>query len=558
MLVVICVGCGDPEASTNEIEYNNENEQNDENDNGNNDENDNDEPNQTNNNNEQNDKPTVDCDAVETIVPRPAADPEDDPCRPDEGWDGRVVYVATHGDDDNDGTLPQPVATIGTGLDIAEEDPEIDYVLVESGSYEESLVVRDGVHIRGSYTSGFAYSQGARARIDGGNPTVWAEDISSPTSLMSLRIEPAHDLEVEAEQTVVTFYAENADGLNLENLHLFGARAGDGVDGTDGIDGAGGVDGAAGADAPGRWGGTGCNWNDDVPGGAATETPECPGGRGGRGGDGKRWDEIGDPGQDGQGGNDGGGDGGLPGDEAMDGEDGGDGDDGITPPGGEGGVADGEFEIEGESIRWVGADGTDGEDGEEGAGGGGGGAGGGQSMGTCNRWGAAGGGGGSGGCGGTGGTAGTFGGAAVTLFLHDSDPQIRQLRIEGGIGGDGGYGGIGGKGGSGGLGAPGGEPDGDAGAGGSGGNGGAGGDGSDGGGGAGGPSFAIFSTEELSTDLEDSLIEVGSGGRGGGPAGDRTEGSDGAVAAVQIGLDVLGDAPGISSDGEEADDEDDE
>ena len=533
-------GCGDSETLTNQVENahqnqnQNQNQNNDTNQNNAN-QNDNQKNNQNQKNNENNgennsannngENPSDSCDP-EDVIPRPVADADDDPCRPDDGWDSAAVFVATHGDDANLGTLTDPLQTIQAGLDLADSEENLQFVLVESGTYPESIELRDGIQLIATYEVGWAYHPSNRATVEEGNPTLFGEGIESPTRIRNLRVDPLTD--AEEQETVVTAYLYDSDGVIFENVQIFGGRAGDGPNGADGDDGSDGERGDDGETGDRTGSLLICNTDDPGTVGAGG-TNICSGTSGGDGGAGGRGDDSGAGGQASEGGASGGSSGG----EEEDGGDGADGASGENGAHGVGGTADGHFD----GLQWVGEDGTDGARGEDGiGGGGGGGAGGEDTFGTCDHWGGSGGGGGSGGCGGQGGTAGGYGGASIALFLENSDIEIRQSRIEGGTGGDGGHGGTRGDGGTRGLGGNGGSSSGDGGTGGDGGNGGDGGDGGHGGGGAGGPAFAIFSTDELSTDLEDSLIEEGNAGRGGGPSSEPTEAADGLAGDIQIGL----------------------
>lgn len=514
------VACGESGTSPEEID--NDTSANDGND-GNGNDNQGNGGNDNSGTNGENDGEQNNCEKPHTVIPQPVADPEDDPCRPNDGWNSAAIFVATHGDDSNDGSLSAPLQTIQAGLDKA-FDVGIAYVLVESGTYPEVVELREGIQLIAAYEVGWAFHRTNRARIEGGNPTLIADQIEEPTRIVNLRADAIE--EVDDGASVVTAYFRQSDGIILENVQIYGGRAGDGINGEEGDDGDDGDRGGPGKTASRTGGWDVCNFDEpgDVGEGA---TNICPGTSGGDGGEGGRGSDSGKPGHPAEGGASGG----EPGEEEQNGQPGEDGEDGEDGEHGSGGSADGYFD----GLQWVGEDGTDGTDGTAGTGGGGGGGAGGEDTTlTCDHWGGSGGGGGSGGCGGTGGTAGTHGGASVALFLEDSDIELRQARIEGGTGGDGGHGGPRGEKGNGRAGGEGGPSSGDGGAGGDGGRGGDGGYGGHGGGGAGGPAFAIFSTAELTGDFEDSRIDEGNPGRGGGPVGEPTEGAEGLSADIQI------------------------
>lgn len=184
---------------------------------------------------------------------------------------------------------------------------------------------------------------------------------------------------------------------------------------------------------------------------------------------------------------------------------------------------------------WTGNTGGAGTTGENGGGGGGGGGAGGCDEGT-DAWGPGGGGGGAGGCaargGGTGGTGG--GGSFGVFVVSNSTVAMTGCTMVRGRGGDGGAGGAGGTGQPGGGGGVGGINQG-ASAAGNGGAGGHGGHGGGGGGGSGGRSIGIVSTPG-STVTDDCTFNAGTGGTGGAggnTAGDGNDGTAGAAGTVE-------------------------
>ncbi|HNS97369.1 MAG TPA: MopE-related protein [Polyangiaceae bacterium] len=218
------------------------------------------------------------------------------------------------------------------------------------------------------------------------------------------------------------------------------------------------------------------------------------------------------------------------------------GQDGLDGPTGQGGLGgNGCSSIFGSygAFSWIPAAAKAGGNGTAGMAGGGGGGGGGtmyRPFGGCpsHELGPTGGGGGAGACGGMGGLPGGAGGASFAVFVHADGaiaPTIMHNRIRRGPGGDGGMGGFGGPGGQGGRGGFGGQPTTWSGsAGGKGGDGGAGGPGGGGGGGCGGPSIGFFAFGLTATpasnlfDYDDAVSTAGSGGPGGGA---ETAGSSG-------------------------------
>jgi hypothetical protein len=465
-----------------------------------------------------------DCEAID----RPDPNFEDTNCDGVDGDKAASVFVASYGDDANDGTMANPFKTIQAGIDAAAADPAKSWVLVEASIFEESVELADGVHVIGGYGFGWARGTSGPTLIRSPEtPAISGVNLTSKTLLVDLDVELGY--RAGAGETVVTVYLENSGGVELRRVAIYGGAAGNGAAGEIGEVGDPGTVGEDGGDGTEKGGvadwDPSCDWEDEPDwgdGGVST----CGGKSGGHGGKPGHADGAGASGEAGVGGADGGA--GMP--EKQAGEPGDPGDPGANGEPGVGGDTGGFFD----GITWVGNAGTAGSQGEGGEGGGGGGGGGGGTS-NCNSFGGAGGGGGSGGCGGGGGGGGQPGGASVALFLSDSaDISINDCEIYGGQGGAGGSGGAGGEGGPGGAGGQGGDGEDDSGAGGDGGDGGRGGQGGAGGGGAGGPSFAIYTSAPLSNEPVDTTIVVGAGGQGGSSSSAASRGADGVAEAIRI------------------------
>ena len=447
-----------------------------------------------------------------------------------DGIDGVIadaIFVDTGtGNDSNSGSMVAPLATIGAAIATQDNGRPI---LVSTGTYNESLNLKNGASIYGGYAAADSWSRSNAngATIAGGVTAVTALSISSTTLLTHLNITASSNTSGDS----IGLYANASSGLVLRNLSI---TAQDGADGTDGTGGTAGDDGNAGTegtqgcdgcsgDGWGGSGGTGClTWNG--------------GGFGGRGGYGDNNGLNGDHGNSddtggtrGSGGSGDGshsclfgcGGGGAPGEHAAQNEDldGSDGTDGVG--------GDGIGTISGD--KWTPSDGTNGTSGSAGDGGGGGGGGGGSDCCLDDR-GGGGGGGGGGGCGGSAGTAGTGGYSSFGVFLYDSSITMVNVDVTSGNAGDGGAGKPGGSGGTGGArGAYGAAAD-DGDRGGYGAKGGDGGDGGDGGGGGGGLSYCIFrsgSSSPTLTNISFSHGNAGTGGAGGQSTNGGSNGSSG-------------------------------
>jgi hypothetical protein len=443
---------------------------------------------------------TGDC--VETDEPDPSF--EDANCDGIDGDREASVFVASYGDDTNDGSMSAPKKSIQAAIDAASQDPAKSWVLVEAAMFEESIELSDGVHLIGGYGFGWKREDGGPTLIRGGNPVVRGVDITTHTVISELAIE--HNYEAGEGETIVGVYLERSGAVELRDVKITGGTAGSGASGVQGDSGESGSNGGRGGNGVEDSGGVFCSSNSRPSLGSAG-TSACGGRAGGTGGRPGKGEGAGEKGSDGAGGALGG-DGGA---EKQGGRPGADGATGPSGVVGAGGDASGSFN----GLQWVGIPGAPGERGGGGDGGGGGGGGGGGPA-NCDSWGGAGGGGGSGGCGGFPGQGGQPGGASVALFLVDSaDVTLSGCEIFGGSGGTGGAGGQGGPGGQGGQGQSGGNGEDGSGVGGTGGDGGKGGVGGAGGGGAGGPSLAIYTDVELASEPVDTTVENGFGGQGG-------------------------------------------
>lgn len=426
---------------------------------------------------------------------------------------GAGIYVATTGDDGNDGTdRAAPKRTIQAALSAALAAGSDVYV--SDGDYGESLTLADGVSIYGGFlhttwerdTVSFRSSvQGGTIAVDGNGVNDLVIDGLSITSA-SATIAGAGSYAVRLISSSVEF----------NNCIITAGNGAPGQDGTDGTDGQAGGSG-----------GNGQNGDEDGAGGAGGSGGTGYNGNSGGGGGKGIYEANGEDGQYGlKNGNPitYGGIGGLkgrPGEQGDYGTAGLNGYSGTNGPAGTSGSLIGNL--------WVSSNGTAGTDGEAGCGGGGGGGGGGQFGGFLIPGGGNGGGGGGGGGGrGTHGTGGTGGGASFGLLLIDSVITVSRCDISSGTGGNGGRGGTGGTGAAGGSGGSGASHATDEiGAGGNGGAGGHGGNGGHGGGGAGGPSFGIYKSGISMANVTLSRVVFSSAGSGGASSGNPGTDGDG-------------------------------
>ena len=439
-----------------------------------------------------------------------------------DGIDGDVsvaIFVATTGNNANAGTRQSPVQSIGAGIALAARQFR-SQVLVATGTYSETVTMREGVGIFGGFRAEQGWSRAldpSATRIAGQPTAIIAENIGQETWIQAFTLDAANAN--RAGQSSIAVYARDIglETLILSHNVIHGGSAADGTNGDAGGSGANadvggngsaGGDGSSGGGDGGFGGGSNCN----------------AGGRGGRGGYNGGNSEGGSPGG-----------GGTPGGGGVG--------TGCTPRGngggagaaggqGGGGAAGNGSGIVAADV-WIGTAGGNGALGNSGNGGGGGSGGGGTtsctSCGTpcdlfvgcvCNAdRGGGGGGGGGGGCGGNGGIGGTAGGGSFGVFLVRAHPLLEANEIHSADGGDGGRGGNGGSGGAGAGGGGAGNGADDSGTGGVGGRGGNGGVGGHGGGGSGGVSYALYTWGANPTVRGDNQLLPGVGGAGGASSG---------------------------------------
>lgn len=412
-----------------------------------------------------------------------------------------AVYLSTTGDDQNQGNIADPVATLARAYQAA-ASLGVDTIRVEEGVYQETVVLAEGFHVEGGYQTP-AWSQGpGLSEFQGGAIAATATGITNTTLISQIQFTAADGAPGNSS------IAMRLDGcgslLRFEDCVF---RAGDGGDGSNGTTGSSGAPGGNGANG----GFVFCGGNAGSGGNGGSSGCGCSGGDGGDGGV-----PTGDGANGFAGGCQGavagfGGDGGS----EADGEDGTTGGSGLNGnPGQHGFVANNSGTVTG--GLWVPFQSGNGTDGFCGRGGGGGGGGGGTGgVFRDETGGNGGGGGGGGGQPGIAGAGGSGGWASFGVFARGSQSTfvdctfIAQRGGDGGNGGNGGAGGTGGAGGAGGTGCIA-----DTGRGGNGGNGGDGGAGGGGAGGPGGPSYGIYRSIS-SLNLVSPVYQTGIGGTGG-------------------------------------------
>ncbi len=436
-----------------------------------------------------------------------------------------LLYVAQDiGNDDNEGTIQAPFATIQRALAIAlnstivedgQSRSQIIAIIVAGGNetvYKTStLEIQSGVSLIAGYDSQFI-----RARLN--RPTIKVGRVDGQTDkpvfgLIADNIEDEtmiHGFHITTDDatngnSTYAIYANDTDKLILDNISTRAGKGGNGANGSVGEDGAVGGNGensswtgltstfgngsknpgCAAAEIQGGHGGQGYQLIGNSAAKAGSKAEKAPGGAAGVKNDLNGY--------------------GKPGGDAP-----------FTKPSANNGKR-GESAGDVVDKKWLASgNGTAAENGIHGTGGGGGG---GAIRNTNGGNGISGAGGGSGGCAGIGGGGGKVGGGSFGLFLIGSDIEINDSTFQassGGKGGDGGKAGTAGAGGKGGESARDREPYGGA-----GGKGSAGTDGGHGGAGAGGVSYGAF-CHESKPDTEGYVVyKAGTsapGGKGPTPA----------------------------------------
>jgi hypothetical protein len=487
--------------------------------------------------------------------------------RPDETAAIQAILVAPGGKDTTGCGLEAATAchSIGWGIGRAAGLIPPRPVLIASGSYEETIELRAGVHLRGGYTADFQQGPGkGESVVDGGRlgevaVALRAKDIAVTTEVEALTLRASSAQPGASSYGVLVL--GYSPGLALRELRIVAGNGGDGAAGAAGQSAASGNAGGNGKDGAGLlFPALACNtaqaglasWRGD---GAAAPTGSdgapCAD-AGGNGGNGEGVTPFNCPGESGkpapgvtgatascsaatagQGGQ-----GGKLGDEDCNtgvktpAEAGYPGCDGSEGASGIPGVAGAELGPLAQDGTYLPAAGGDGQTGKRGVAGGGGGGGGGYPA--CTgltplKSGGGGGGGGSSGCGGTGGKGGGGGGGSFGVYIVRglASQSLVSCTITTGNGGRGGAGGPGGPGGAGGAGGSGGKGSGGSGAGGAGGKGGSGGAGGGGGGGGGGPSVGVFVANGDLPSVSGTTFTLGVSGGGGAGGGAGNAGVNG-------------------------------
>lgn len=462
-----------------------------------------------------------------------------------DGIDGdisRALFVdRSSGNDNNPGTKEQPLQSINAALTEIVTLSGKDQIYVSRGTYNESILLIEGVSIYGGYDASQNWRRSAAYEVTIRNTAadsntkdvvgLYGDNIGTDgvTELQNVRVVAGSASGrvpgTKNGASSIGLHCTNCEGLVIRGVVIEAQNGYAGADGSSGSQQFPSVSSLP-SSCKGQHGENGSAANGGS-GGSGGESFECSltdettraGGQAGHG----RSTSSGDNGSSGQVAESGGGSGGGGGSSNANpfsgsGGPGGSGGKGVDGAPGTVGNAGGFTFTCTAGICHFGAEGADGGDGNMGHGGGGGGGGGNNVL----NGGGGGGGGGASGCPGTKGTGSGAGGNSIAALLVDSNGIAIETSTF--ITGTGGSGGKAGSGGAKGPGCPGGNAGsgaGKAGNGGKGGDGGAGGRGGHGGGGTGGSSIGILLSNTNVTPSSPvwALGNAGDGGQSDGNAG---------------------------------------
>ena len=479
-----------------------------------------------------------DCnDADTSINPDQVDTPDvsyiDSNCDGIDGDPSRAYFVNPTGSDiGSSGSPSEPFKTIGKGIGAAASSTLKKNIYVAAGTYNENVVLANGVSLYGQYGVDWSRSL-ANVTTIAAPATQSALIVSNYTSVGTVQ-------GFSLLSGATTAAALSAVVVVLQNAHAGFSLKHNTLTAQDGTAGIPGVSGRAGD--PGGIGGTGQNGvsassfggNGGIGG---SSTCAAKGGDGGSGGYDTSSGAAGQYGNDGASGGNGGSSSNACSIVSQYGFMGTLGAAGASGSSGAGANSGAIIDLTWQAGN--GASGTLGGDGAGGGGGGGGGGGYGYAFACFADRAGGGGGGGGGGCGGGAGMGGGGGGGSIGVLAIASSASLVNNLIATGLGGIGGAGGDGADGGTpGGQGAAGAGAD-DSGFGGPGGTGGKGGAGGCGGGGAGGISVGIVADAASNLSLSANMFSLGGsglGGSGGGTSasGNCTSGDNGVIGQTLV------------------------
>ena len=160
-----------------------------------------------------------------------------------------AFFVSPAGSDANPGTMTAPFLTIAKAIDAASADAVKKNVVVAAGTYDESVVLADGVSVYGHFQAGsWARDAKSYSIIDGvsadGNHerTVFATNIASPTIFDGFVVYGAVNANVGGNSYAI-YVSNSGANLQITNNIIFGGHGGPGAGGAAGPDGQTGISG---------------------------------------------------------------------------------------------------------------------------------------------------------------------------------------------------------------------------------------------------------------------------------------------------------------------------
>ncbi|MGC8927496.1 MAG: choice-of-anchor D domain-containing protein [Myxococcota bacterium] len=299
-----------------------------------------------------------------------------------DGIDGEItkgLFVDVQGgSDSNDGSINNPLKTIGAAIAKAGSIPQVKYILVSEGNYYENFSLNKAVGIYGGYSrsNNWSRSDSYKVNIYPSQEGILVSNVSS--TLLFDRLNIASRDAADASSSSYGMKIINSSNMKIHKCSIKAGRGANGVAGTNGDNGTSNDP----STAKGKSGTPGCEDSGGIlcttcskPLGGAGGISAC-GMNGGKGGDAGRSSNYGQNGEAGIGPSGSGGAGGVGGPPGrgsaspLSTQYGQNGTDGANGSNGAGGSNVGTFAVDGYIAT---NNGLDGESGKDGAGGGGGG-----------------------------------------------------------------------------------------------------------------------------------------------------------------------------------------
>ena len=150
--------------------------------------------------------------------------------------EGSVFVDEVNGNQNNAGTMEEPLKSLQSGIELAAQQGKRD-VYVSTGFYSESVELKNGVSVYGLYSSdgGWSRASGNTVTLSGGTTAVFAQGIQAQTTLEGLVIKSA-----DADQPGASSFgirAKDSPDLILRRLDIFAGKGAQGEEGDPGAPG---------------------------------------------------------------------------------------------------------------------------------------------------------------------------------------------------------------------------------------------------------------------------------------------------------------------------------